>query len=44
MAGAVFGARHGVEGFPPDAVAFLEAANPGFDLRRVASELMEIRR
>lgn len=44
MAGAVLGASHGVEGFPPDAVAFLESANPEFNLRGLAAQLLEIRR
>ena len=44
MAGAVLGAVHGVDAFPPDAVAELETANAHLNLRALAHELMEIRR
>lgn len=43
MVGAMLGAHYGVEGFPPDEVAFLESANPDLDLRGLAAALMGIR-
>lgn len=44
MAGAVLGAIHGVDAFPPDEVAYLETANPTLDLRGLAARLLELRR
>ncbi|MFT3888125.1 MAG: ADP-ribosylglycohydrolase family protein [Arachnia sp.] len=44
MAGAVLGSVHGVDAFPPDAVAELEAANAHLELRALAADLLGIRR
>ncbi len=43
MAGAMSGAVAGSAGFPADAVAQLEAANPGLDLAGLATSLLALR-
>jgi ADP-ribosylglycohydrolase len=43
IAGAIMGACHGVEGFPTQAVAALEAANPALDLEGLADRLLALR-
>lgn len=43
IAGAVMGACHGVEGFPPSVVAALKKANPGLDLEGLADNLLSLR-
>ncbi|MBK7822373.1 MAG: ADP-ribosylglycohydrolase family protein [Tessaracoccus sp.] len=44
MAGAILGAVHGVDAFPPDTIAELETANAHLSLRALALDLMGIRR
>ncbi|PWD50776.1 ADP-ribosylglycohydrolase [Serinibacter arcticus] len=43
MAGAIAGAVHGVEAFPADAVALLEAVNPDLGLAELVSDLLVLR-
>lgn len=43
IAGAIAGACHGVEGFPPGVVTDLEAANPALDLKGLADRLLTLR-
>ena len=44
MVGAMLGARHGLSAFPAQAVAAVEAANPGLDLIGVADAVYGVRR
>jgi len=43
IAGAITGACHGTEGFPPRAIAALHAANPGLALEDLADKLLALR-
>lgn len=43
MAGAVAGAVHGIEAFPPEAVAQLEEANPDLGLDALVTDLLALR-
>ncbi len=43
MAGAIVGAVHGAEAFPPERVAQLQAANPDLDLDALADQLLDLR-
>jgi ADP-ribosylglycohydrolase len=44
MAGAIMGACHGAEGFPPHAVEALARANPDLGLNALADQLLALRR
>jgi ADP-ribosylglycohydrolase len=44
MAGAISGACHGSEGFPPQAIEALNAANPDLALAELADQLLALRR
>jgi len=43
MAGAIMGACHGSGGFPPEAVAGLQRANPELGLDALADDLLRLR-
>jgi ADP-ribosylglycohydrolase len=43
MAGAIMGACHGIEGFPPRAVEMLSRVNPGLGLDELADQLLVLR-
>ena len=43
IAGAITGACHGVEGFPPEVIAALEVANPELGLEGLADRLLALR-
>ncbi|GLS22142.1 ADP-ribosylglycohydrolase [Labrys miyagiensis] len=43
IAGAVAGACHGIEGFPPAVIADLKTANPSLDLEGLADRLLSLR-